>query len=308
MLRSILSNAASVETHRNPSMGRLRDIMSRYTTDRLVGISPEAFRKEIDRYLALDDAAMEGISDATRQRDQTIRFNWGHHHDFGTFKLEGQMKDRHLEILSVFIDEFGAVPPDLSGKRVLDIGCWTGGTCLTLAGMGAEVVGIEEVRKYAECAQFLADSFGLRDRVTIERRSLYDLTDDRFHDAFDIVLFSGVIYHLTDPVLGARHCFNALRDGGRCLVESFSIGRSDTLVEYTGPGVMSSSEGTRERKNRSGWNWFVPSPPAMGQMMRDVGFDDVEVLGPRDARAYGVGRRTRHVDLCRAGLSRPDVR
>ncbi len=308
MLKSILKGAASVETHRNPSMGPLRDVMSRFKTDGLVGISPEAFKAEIDRYLALDDAAMEGLDDASRQRDQAIKFNWGHNHDFGSFALEGQMKDRHLEILSIFIDEFGAMPMDLTGKRVLDIGCWTGGTCLTLAGMGAEVVGIEEVRKYAECAQFLADSFGLGDKITVERRSLYDITDERFQDAFDIVLFSGVIYHLTDPVLGARHCFNALKDGGRCLTETFSIDRSDMLVEYTGPGVLSSSAGTAAKKNRSGWNWFVLSPPALGQMMRDVGFDDVEVMGPRNARTYSVGTRTRHVDLCRAGLSRPDVR
>ena len=57
------------------------------------------------------------------------------------------MGDRHLVLLARYMDDFGAFPRDLSGKRVLDIGCWSGGTSLLFSALGAEVVAVEEVRK-----------------------------------------------------------------------------------------------------------------------------------------------------------------
>ena len=50
--------------------------------------------------------------------------------------LQGLMGDRHINILATFIDDFG-LPRDLTGKSVLDVGVWCGGTSLLLAAMGA---------------------------------------------------------------------------------------------------------------------------------------------------------------------------
>lgn len=47
------------------------------------------------------------------------------------------MADRHIEIIARFLSDFG-LPLDLTGKKVLDIGVWTGGTCLALCALGAE--------------------------------------------------------------------------------------------------------------------------------------------------------------------------
>jgi len=94
------------------------------------------------------------------------------------------------------------------------VGCWTGGTTLLLAALGSRVLAIEEVNKYASMAGYLAQSFGLEDRVSVLSRSVYECDSEDFFDQFDIVYFPGVIYHLSDPVVALRILFNALRPKG----------------------------------------------------------------------------------------------
>ena len=210
-------------------------------------------------------------------------------------------------MLAVFMDEFEALPRDLTGKRILDIGCWTGGTTLLLAAMGAEVIAIEEVKKYVDASNFLKESFALKN-VTFLHSSLYKFTDEEYFGAFDYVLFAGVVYHLTDPIVGARIAYNATKDGGYCLVESEAIPNNGSDIQFHGSDIIWG--GTREQLNRGGWNWFVPSPAIMAKWMREAGFVNVrenEVKPPR-GRAFVVGMRDRHRDLNRAGLSVPDIR
>jgi 2-polyprenyl-3-methyl-5-hydroxy-6-metoxy-1,4-benzoquinol methylase len=281
--------------------------MGRYRVESLVGESPEAFQERIVGFLQLEDASMEGYEDPSKQRDLSIRFRWGHDHDFGAFRLRGQMEDRHLWLLSTFMERFGALPRDLTGKSVLDIGCWTGGTSLLLAAMGAEVMAIEEVRKYVDALTYVRDAFGLKN-LEPRNLSLYDCSGPEFQDRFDYVLYAGVLYHVTDPVLSLRIVFDSLRDGGTSLIETAAIPARGAMVRYEGPRVF----GTGDAKSltRSGWNWFVPSTGALEQMIRDVGFADVRVPPKltKNKRAFAVARRAEHVDMLRAGLSTPGIR
>lgn len=290
--------------------------MSRYTTPYLRdGISAEDFRSRLDSFLSLDDHAMEGYAGSERQRDLSVRFHWGHDHDFGPFALKGRMTDHHLRLITTYVN-MGVLPIDLTGKRVFDIGCWTGGTSLLLAAMGAvEVYAIEEVRKYADAANYLAHAFAVDDQVTVHKRSIFDCTTAELQDRFDIVNYSSVIYHVSDPILSLRICFNALRDGGRCLIETESLpddqpsGRG--FLRYLGPRFTHS--GTAEERSRGGWSWFIPSAPALQKMMEDVGFTNVAcpgltIAGEYGQRLFAVGTRGAHVDMLRAGLSVPTIR
>jgi 2-polyprenyl-3-methyl-5-hydroxy-6-metoxy-1,4-benzoquinol methylase len=293
-----------------PSYPALAGLMARYRADRLApGVDPAEFEARIRGFLATTDHRVEGFRDPSRQRDLSIRFHWGHDHDFGTFALPGRMGDRHLTVLARFADELGAIPPpgpsSLQGVRVLDVGCWTGGTSLLLAAMGAHVVAIEEVRKYVECLRYLVEAFGL---ANLEPRamSLFDCTGPEMQDGFDLVLFAGVLYHVTDPVLALRLTFDALRDGGRCLVETAVTPLPGPFLAYQGPRRVAG--GSERDLSRSGWNWFLPSRSALEGMMLDVGYAGVQTRRIAGNRALAVGRRDRHVDMLRAGLSARDVR
>jgi len=270
----------------------LNRLMARFRVQHLVDETRNAFHSRLMSFLDIDDYAMEDLASPQRQRDLTVKFHWGHDHDFGSFRLEGKMGDRHLQHLATFIEQFQALPLDLTGRRILEIGCWTGGASLLMSAMGAEVTAIDEVKKYTECLTYLKRAFGL-DQLTIRHASLYDLDHASFWDRFDHVLFAGVLYHVTDPIVALRIVFNALKDGGTCLLESTAFRSRLTRISFS----------------RRRWNWFDMSPSALKLMMQDVGFQPPQ-LGAitTDRRIYAVAKRTQHVDMRRDGLSKRDLR
>ena len=286
-----------------PSYNYLQNLMLSYQTKDLINEDPKYFRRRIDEFLQFQDYKMEGFKDAAKQRDLSIKFHWGHNHDFGEFSLEGLLEDRHISILAAFIDRFKIIPRSLDGLRVLDIGCWTGGTSLLLCAMGAHVVAIEEVKKYVDCLNYLKHAFNI-DKLEPKHISLYECTTLDFQNSFDIVLFAGVLYHVTDPILALRITFNCLKDGGVCLLETAAIHSNKRILSYEGPTIF--GEDRNKDLGRTGWEWFIPSPITLSQMMSDVGYTDVviKVMG----RTFALGRRHTHVDMMRGGLSVRTVR
>jgi len=246
----------------------LRKHFDVYRADNLQIVGRTEFKRHVMSRLGTLDAEAEGYRDAEleRQRDLSIKFHWGHNHDFGDFQIDGRMGDRHIDLMTDFVDFFPIALEDFRGKAVLDIGCWTGGTTLLLAALGSNVVALEEVKKYAETASFLARSFGLEDQVVVESASLYGCRGEAYHDRFDVAYFPGVIYHLSDPVLGLRILFNALKPGGILLVESAGINNAKPYCRFDGSMIHTS--GNTAELNRGGWNWFMPSPSALARMMR----------------------------------------
>ena len=237
------------------------------------------------------------------QRQRSVRFEWSEDQDFGTFKVTGMATNRAIWLLATFMDDFSALPKSLEGKRVLDIGCWTGATSFLMAAMGASVVAVEEVKKYVDCVKYLRDTFGLSN-FEPRNLSLYDLTDDEFQDAFDIVLFGGVLYHLSDPVLGMRITFNTLRPQGTCLLESAVARSKKRICEYAGKD---------EPGRGAAANWFYPSPLVLEAMMDEVGYRSVRSqIHPQYSmsqdRMTAVGTKVSQVDMLRAGLSVRDIR
>ncbi len=286
-----------------PSLGYISSLKAYYQVANLVGVSPGEFQRRIEEFLSLDDAAMEGYQSSDQQRGRSVRFEWSEDHDFGDFQVKGMAQNRSSWLISMFMDQLSALQRDLTGKRVLDIGCWTGGTSLIMARMGASVVAIEEVKKYVDCLEYLCDSFGV---TNLEARnlSLYDLTADEFQDAFDIVLFGGVLYHLSDPVLGARITFDALREPGTCLLETAVARSKERILEYAGKDEPGRGDGA---------NWFFPAPNVVHAIMDEVGYRDIRGLvcpqaGTPQDRMLAVGTKVAQVDMLRAGLSVPGIR
>jgi 2-polyprenyl-3-methyl-5-hydroxy-6-metoxy-1,4-benzoquinol methylase len=274
---------------------------SRFTVKQLHGVSESAFSDTLRRMIGSVNGESEGFLDPAKQRDLSVKFHWGHNHDFGNgLVLGGNMQNRHIEILAYFISEFG-LPTDLRGKRVLDIGVWTGGTSLLLAAMGAQVTALEEVGKYADTVNYLARSFGVQHQLRCLPRNLYDALP-MFADEFDYVIYSGVIYHVSDPLLSLRLVFSALKNGGKCFVETAGLDAPDSICRYEGPDVVHS--GNAADLTRTGWNYYIPSASCLRIWCRDAGFQSVEVSGIEPAsRLLACAQRTQFQDLCRAGLA-----
>jgi 2-polyprenyl-3-methyl-5-hydroxy-6-metoxy-1,4-benzoquinol methylase len=219
-------------------------------------------------------------------------FVWGHNHDFGHgFTRSGAMGNRHLEITSELIS-LGMMPSDLSGQRVLDIGCWSGGDLLILAGLGADVESIEEHPLAAATAQKLTKLVGCD--TSINSFSAYQ---DRLEwkQSFDMVYCSGVIYHVTDPLLLLRICFAYLKPGGRLVIETKMQEGSGSSCSYS--GVV-----------EKGWNWYAPTHEAMGRWLIDAGFAEEHIRVHRRpiGRLLASAIKTEKAALAEtAGFSRP---
>lgn len=297
-----------METASLPNSRVLVEKFSVYNTSNLSGVSASDFEASLRSRIGSVDSELEGYSAAElqQQRDLSVKFHWGHNHDFGEFELQGRMGDRHLDLMSDFVDLFPVSLDSFAGKSVLDVGCWTGGTTLLLAAIDAQVFAIEEVKKYSATVEYLAKSFGLCQQVTSKSFSIYECNTAEFRNRFDLVYFPGVIYHLSDPVLALRILFNSLKIGGEILIESAGIDSDDPICKFEGNAVFQS--GNKNELNRGGWNWFLPSPSALDRMMFEAGFNEIETVWSEErGRVYGYGRKTKQTGICKAGLSIPGI-
>src|SRR5436190_20718938 len=91
-----------------------------------------------------------------------------------------------------------AIPADLSGRTVLDIGCNAGFYSMQMKRRGADrVLGIDHDDGYLAQARFAAEVAGLE--IEFRNLSVYDV--GQLGERFDLVLFMGVLYHLRHPLL-----------------------------------------------------------------------------------------------------------
>ena len=183
-----------------------------------------------------------------------------------------------------------AVPHDLTGKTVLDIGCNAGFYSIEMKRRGAaRVLGVDLDQHYLAQARFAAATLGL----DIEYRSLsvYDVAN--LGERFDLVIFMGVLYHLRHPLLA----LDLLREHvtrDLLLFQSLQRGYQDEPqplpdderfnvampFERNVTGVPSMFERAdypvmyfvEKRYSNDPTNWWIPNRPCAEAMLRSAGF------------------------------------
>ena len=201
------------------------------------------------------------------------------------------MGSRHFEITTEAM-RLGMLSTNLQGKQVLDVGCWSGGDLLVLTGLGGQVTAMEEHPIAAKAARRLIDLLGLNAPV-IESSLFADRRE--WAGQFDYAYCSGVIYHVTDPMLLLRILFAYLKPGGEVFIETKGTAGEGSLCSYSG---------TLEK----GWNWYAPNETALGRWLVDAGFDarTIQVHRRDNGRLLACGRKAKAQVLREtAGFSRP---
>jgi ubiquinone/menaquinone biosynthesis C-methylase UbiE len=153
---------------------------------------------------------------------------------------------------------------DLRGKRVLDLGCGTGGCALFLAAefSPAEVVGVDVESGVVEKASAAAVAAGLADRVSfvaIEPGRL-PFGDGRF----DVVFSKDSIVHIADKDALARELFRVLSPGGAFAASDWMAGRDEPP-----------SPALRRYEELEGLGFGLASPDRYFAALRAAGFEQV---------------------------------
>lgn len=175
-----------------------------------------------------------------------------------------------------------AVPEDLSGKTVLDIGCNAGFYSIELKGRGAErVVGIDFDDRYLEQARFAAEVKGRE--IEFRKLSVYDVAE--LGERFDIVLFMGVLYHLRHPLLALDLIRDHVADD-LLIYQSMQRGSGETPPvradydffeqdHFDDPGYPKLH--FIEHQYAGDWtNWWAPNAACSAAMLRSAGFTILE--------------------------------
>jgi tRNA (mo5U34)-methyltransferase len=189
-----------------------------------------------------------------------------------------------------------AIPPDLQGKSVLDIGCNGGFYAIEMKRRGADrVVGIDTDPAYLAQARFAAEVCDVD--IELQQLSVYDVA--RLRETFDIVLFMGVFYHLRHPLLALDLIHeHAARD--LFVFQSMQRGSSDVepiADDYPFEATQPFNRPDFPRlyfieKRYAGdpTNWWIPNRACVEALLRHAGFD---ILSHPEAEVFVCSRKER---------------
>jgi tRNA (mo5U34)-methyltransferase len=175
-----------------------------------------------------------------------------------------------------------AIPADLSGRSVLDVGCNGGFYSIEMKRRGAaRVLGVDSDERYLAQARFAAEVVGVN--VEFGKLSVYQLPS--LGETFDVVLFMGVLYHLRHPLLALDilHDYVA-RD--LLVFQSMLRGSPDIApfardYAFTDTGHFDDPRYPRlyfveQRYAHDPTNWWIPNRACAEAMLRSAGFDPVD--------------------------------
>jgi tRNA (mo5U34)-methyltransferase len=166
------------------------------------------------------------------------------------------------------------LPEDLTGKRVLDIGCAEGFFSFEAERRGArEVIGIDSFPDSVRRFNIVKEA--RRSGTTAVLMNVYDLEPKRL-GTFDLVLCYGVLYHLKHPQLALERILSVCT--GTLLLQTHALDdprfQDEPYARFYPYGMLSGTQG--EHYDPTVF-WFLNELCCVG-MLDLVGFTEIEVL------------------------------
>ena len=163
------------------------------------------------------------------------------------------------------------LPEELTGLRVLDIGCAEGFFSFEAERRGAaEVVAIDSfpdsVRRFNICRDVFES------QATAYLCNVYDLSPKTF-GTFDLVMFYGVLYHLRHPLLALEKILNVCT--GSMLLQT-------AVHEEPYPHGVDSGPDEEGKPLRDPTVFWMPNRACVRAMVDSVGFTKIETVSEDD--------------------------
>lgn len=171
-----------------------------------------------------------------------------------------------------------AIPADLTGLTVLDVGCNAGFYSIEMKRRGAQrVLGIDHDEQYLRQARFAAEVLELD--IAFEQMSVYEVP--RLGERFDLVLFMGVFYHLRYPLLALDllrryvtqdwFVFQSMLRGSRARVEVAEDYPFSECAIFEKPGFPR-MHFIENNYSEDPTNWWIPNRACAEAVLRSAGF------------------------------------
>lgn len=216
-------------------------------------------------------------------KGQIDSLRWWHSIKIGDYVSNGENK----EVEDTFNNL--PLPPDISGKSVIDIGCWDGYYSFMCEELGAgRVVACD---KYIwESQNISGETYWTKDKgfdlakkyrnSNVEKlvASVEELDPD-IHGKFDIVLMLGVIYHAKDPIGYMQKAFDMSND--LVIFESH--------VDMQNVDFPAARYYINDELNNDNTNYWGMNDKAICGIMKDIGYQNIKHLTLRTGRMVFSG-------------------
>ena len=181
-----------------------------------------------------------------------------------------------------YIDSFA----QLTGKRVLDVGCGGGILSESMAKRGsAHVTGIDMAEKSLQTAQAHAAAEGV-DNIDYRCIRVEDLAAEQPH-SFDVVTCMEMMEHVPDPAAIVKACSELVKPDGMVFFSTINRNPKSYLHLIVGAEYVLNfvPKGTHD------WQKFI-TPAELARMCRQAGLDVIDTKG----MTYNL--LTRRYSLC----------
>ena len=203
--------------------------------------------------------------------------------DFSTGKVfspDGKLKredNQGVSLISPRRRFFGRMsqlfPDGLAGKSFLDCACNGGAYCFWARELDAErVIGFDVRDHWIDQAKFVQQhrTAGPVDRISFHVSDLYDLPKLNL-EAVDLTYFSGIFYHLPDPVTGLKIAADLTQDLlilNTAMMPDPNNPRGMTMARESRTHVMS---GVHQL------SWFPNGPETLRDILLWMGFPEQKI-------------------------------
>ena len=177
-----------------------------------------------------------------------------------------------------------AYPDGLGGRSVLDCGCNCGECLFWSKELGAgRCYGFDAREHWIAQGRFLIEHSQLPSNdVTLEVHDLYEVPALGL-EAFDVVLFHGLLYHLPDPITG-------LKIAGDLTKELIVVNTATVSGQPDGFLMLAKEGRTQLLSGIYGLNWFPSGPEVVARILAWIGFVEWKLLWWKHEVEPGRGR------------------
>lgn len=203
------------------------------------------------------------------------------------------------------INDRYALPQDLAGMSVLDIGALDGPYSFELERRGATVTALDI--QHPDHTGFNTAKRVRQSKVQYVQGNVYDLST-LLDQKFDIVLFFGVWYHLKNPIAAFDQLNIVIKDTGLLLLEGECFINYAELPQGT---AFSKSRQIKDMANsdlplslfysgaykKDNWCWYIPNLACIKEWLTASGFELTNhgFINKRPhQRLYGTAQKAKH--------------